>query len=347
MSFLDLQGLQKSFNAAPVVRDFSLQVARGEFLSFLGPSGCGKTTVLRIIAGFESPSAGVLRIGGADVTALPAAKRRIGMVFQNYALFPNMTVAQNVGFGLKVAGMGAREIKARTEEMLALIALPHLGERYPYQLSGGQQQRVALARALAPKPDVLLLDEPLSALDAQIRVSLREDIRKIQRETGITTVFVTHDQEEALSISDRVVVMYQGRAEQIGTPSEIYNRPASRFVAGFVGHLNRFEARVAGAGLVLGGTVLPIATDLPQGAEVLAALRPEALALAPATPRHLSLSGTVLETSFLGAVIRLALEVSGARISVDLFNQSGLTLPRIGAELRVYFSPDDLLILPK
>src|SRR5919199_1176425 len=246
MAFLELSGINKVFSSAsaPAVESFDLNVERGEFVSFLGPSGCGKTTTLRMIAGFEMPTAGAIRINGADVTFTPPNQRKVGMVFQSYALFPNMTIAENIGFGLKVAKKPAAEIRQRVEEMLKLIHLPQLGSRYPYQLSGGQQQRVALARALAIKPQVLLLDEPLSALDAKIRVSLRNEIRAIQRQLGITTVYVTHDQEEALSLSDRVVVMNEGRIEQIGTPFEIYNFPQTSFVASFVGTLNVIPARV-------------------------------------------------------------------------------------------------------
>lgn len=229
MSFLRIEAVSKSFAANTVVKEFDLPVNKGEFISFLGPSGCGKTTVLRMVAGFETPSSGSIVIDGQDVTKLPPNRRRIGMVFQAYALFPNMNVFDNVAFGLKIAKKPKAEIHSRVMEMLKLIHLDHLAERYPYQMSGGQQQRVALARALAPKPQVLLLDEPLSALDAKIRVSLREEIRQIQRQLGITTVFVTHDQEEALSISDRIVVMNGGRADQIGTPrrSTIIPRPVS------------------------------------------------------------------------------------------------------------------------
>jgi putative spermidine/putrescine transport system ATP-binding protein len=244
-SFLSVRQVRKVFGPTVVVQEFNLDVRQGEFVSFLGPSGCGKTTMLRIVAGFEEPSAGSVFIGGKDVTGLKPNQRNIGMVFQAYALFPNMTVAQNIGFGLKVAGKPSTEIRGRVAEMLQLIKLPEFGDRYPYQLSGGQQQRVALARAMAPRPQVLLLDEPLSALDAKVRVSLREEIRAIQKELGITTIFVTHDQEEALSMSDRIVVMYNGRAEQVGAPFEIYNRPATRFVAGFVGTLNVIEGTVA------------------------------------------------------------------------------------------------------
>ncbi|MEZ5476012.1 MAG: ABC transporter ATP-binding protein [Thiolinea sp.] len=204
-----------------MVKDFNLEVAQGEFVSFLGPSGCGKTTVLRMVAGFETPTSGIIRIDGQDVVSLKPNQRNIGMVFQAYALFPNMTVAQNVAFGLKVAGRGKPEIKATVQEMLVLIKLEELGARYPFQLSGGQQQRVALARALAVKPKVLLLDEPLSALDAKIRVSLRDEIRAIQQKLGITTIFVTHDQEEALSMSDRIVVMHQGKSDHRHTVRDL------------------------------------------------------------------------------------------------------------------------------
>src|SRR3990170_8588281 len=214
MAFLEIEGVRKSFGLNAVVQNFDLAVERGEFVSFLGPSGCGKTTTLRMVAGFEAPSTGAIRIDGKDVTRLRPNQRNVGMVFQSYALFPNMTVADNVAFGLKVAKRPVEERRARVDEMLQLIKLPTLAGRYPYQLSGGQQQRVALARALAIKPQVLLLDEPLSALDAKIRVSLREEIRAVQRALGITTVYVTHDQEEALSMSDRIVVMNEGRVEQ-------------------------------------------------------------------------------------------------------------------------------------
>ncbi|WP_118138227.1 ABC transporter ATP-binding protein [Oceanicella sp. SM1341] len=351
MSFLHLDGITKTFGATTVVKGFDFSVGQGEFISFLGPSGCGKTTVLRMIAGFETPSSGQITIAGQDVTALPANRRRIGMVFQAYALFPNMTARENVAFGLRIAGLPRREREARVEEMLALIRLGHLAERYPYQMSGGQQQRVALARALAPRPQLLLLDEPLSALDAKIRVGLREDIRAIQRALGITTVFVTHDQEEALSISDRVVVMHEGRADQIGTPAEIYNRPQTRFVAGFVGHLNTFEASWAGeAGVAFAGHHLPgppALRGLAPGTPVTVALRPEALALQRRAPDDMPISGRVLDVSFLGSVIRARVEVQGRTVSFDMFNQAGAAMPPVGAQTELWFSGSDLLVLPE
>ena len=303
-SFLSIQHVKKTFGDLTVVQDFNLDVGTGEFVSFLGPSGCGKTTVLRMVAGFEEPTAGSIVIAGKDVTRLKPNQRNIGMVFQAYALFPNLTVAQNIAFGLKVAGMPRADSDARVAEMLNLIKLPQFGDRYPYQLSGGQQQRVALARAIAPKPKLLLLDEPLSALDAKVRVSLRDEIRSIQKELGITTVFVTHDQEEALSISDRIVVMYGGKAEQVGTPFEIYNRPATKFVANFVGTLNVLEGTVtdASAGKVKVGTSEVLLKDKLNGSKagdtLSLALRPEAISLGRPAGRDATLGGEISEVSF-------------------------------------------------
>ena len=344
MSFLVLDHLQKSFGLTKVVHDFSLSVDKGEFVSFLGPSGCGKTTVLRMVAGFEIPSEGRIVIDGQEVTRLRPNQRQIGMVFQSYALFPNLTVAENVGFGLKVAGVPRAERGPRVQEMLDLIGLPQLGGRYPWQLSGGQQQRVALARALAPRPRVLLLDEPLSALDAQIRVSLRNQIREIQQQLGITTIFVTHDQEEALSISDRIVVMHKGIADQTGTPAEIYNRPATHFVAGFVGTLNRFDAevvdaasghvRVAGAGILL-------ERPLPTGKVVLAA-RPESLQIAAE-----GIPAEITGVEFLGSVQRLRARVAGAEVVLDRFNAPGEELPRPGAQVFLSATRTSWLVLPE
>ena len=238
MGFLGLTNISKVYGSSSAVTNFNLDVEHGEFVSFLGPSGCGKTTTLRMIAGFELPTTGTIVVNGLDITNKPPNQRNVGMVFQSYALFPNMTLADNVGFGLKIARRPKAEIDRTVAEMLDVIHLPGFGSRYPHQLSGGQQQRVALARALAIHPQVLLLEEPLSALDAKIRVELRSEIRRIQRELGITTIYVTHDQEEALSLSDRIVVMSAGKVEQIGTPFEIYNYPKTAFTAAFIGQLN-------------------------------------------------------------------------------------------------------------
>ena len=351
MAYLSLKGLQKSFGKTTVVEHFDLDIGKGEFVSLLGPSGCGKTTVLRMVAGFESPSAGEISIEGSDITALRSSQRNIGLVFQSYALFPNLTVAQNVAFGLKVAGVDAAAIDKRVGEMLSMIGLPQLGARYPFELSGGQQQRVALARALAVRPRVLLLDEPLSALDAKIRVSLRREIREIQRELGITTIFVTHDQEEALSISDRVVVMNQGRAEQVGAPHEIYNRPATRFVANFVGTLNTFDAVVKDAekGIVtLGSQDIRLPKSVPvlkSGDTVSLAIRPEGLTLGKQRSPAITLSAHIKDVQFLGSVIRLRADVGGQTVSLDTFNRQDEAPPLPGSTAQIAFQPSDLIVL--
>ena len=350
-SFLSIQHVKKAFGDTTVVQDFNLDVGTGEFVSFLGPSGCGKTTVLRMVAGFEEPTAGSIVIAGKDVTRLKPNQRNIGMVFQAYALFPNLTVAQNIAFGLKVAGMPRADTDARVAEMLNLIKLPQFGDRYPYQLSGGQQQRVALARAIAPKPKLLLLDEPLSALDAKVRVSLRDEIRSIQKELGITTVFVTHDQEEALSISDRIVVMYGGKAEQVGTPFEIYNRPATKFVANFVGTLNVLEGTVtdASAGKVkvgAGEVLLKGKLNGSKAGDTLSlALRPEAISLGKQAGRDATLGGEISEVSFLGSVIRVRVGLGKDAVSLDTFNSPASPPPRVGEKAEISFSPDDVLVL--
>lgn len=351
MSFLTLSGLVKRFGSTTVVHGFDLAVERGEFISLLGPSGCGKTTVLRMIAGFETPSAGHIIIDGADITRKRPAERNVGMVFQAYALFPNMNVADNIAFGMKIANMPQAAIEARVTEMLALIKLPDLAKRYPYQLSGGQQQRVALARALAVKPQVLLLDEPLSALDAKIRVSLREEIRALQQELGITTIFVTHDQEEALSMSDRVVVMNDGRAEQIGTPHMIYNHPKTRFVASFVGTLNMLEAQVedpANGIISLAGHRVRVASGLdrlPPSASCMVALRPEALAINPAEPAANALPCTIVDVQFLGAIVRIKARCGDHILSVDTFNQTGAPAWSRGDAIALHFNSDEIVVL--
>jgi putative spermidine/putrescine transport system ATP-binding protein len=351
MSFLTLTHLKKSFGPVQVVQDFNMSIEKGEFISFLGPSGCGKTTVLRMIAGFEIPTDGKITVAGKDQTTLRPNQRNIGMVFQAYALFPNMNVFDNVAFGLKIAGRPKAEIEARVKEMLGLIKLDHLADRYPYQMSGGQQQRVALARALAPKPQVLLLDEPLSALDAKIRVSLREEIRAIQRQLGITTVFVTHDQEEALSISDRIVVMNQGRADQIGAPFEIYNKPATKFVANFVGTLSTLDATVADPStnsVKIGNNVIALTEPLgaaKAGDQITLALRPEALTLDRNPGRDTALTGTVESVNFLGSVIRTRMMVDGQKLSFDSFNNPSAKPPVAGETISAHFAPADLLVL--
>jgi len=354
MSFLVLTNVRKEFGDVAAVEDFNLAAARGEFVSFLGPSGCGKTTTLRMIAGFEQPTAGTIVLGGTDITYRPPNRRNVGMVFQSYALFPNMTVADNIGFGLKVRGRPRDQIAKRVAELLSLIHLPDRGGRYPWQLSGGQQQRIALARALAIEPEVLLLDEPLSALDAKIRVALRHEIRAIQRQLGITTVYVTHDQEEALSLSDRVVVMSDGRIEQIGTPSEIYNFPATPFVASFVGTLNLVDAGVvdaAGARLAIAGQEVRAARPITvagNGAQVLVALRPESLSLGNGPDGANRLRGTVDEVSFLGSIVRVRLRAGdGVLVSLDTFNDPNLVAPSHGDPVTAWFAPEAVLVLDR
>ena len=358
MTFLELSGVQKRFADVAAVEDFNLAAVRGEFVSFLGPSGCGKTTTLRMIAGFEQPTAGTIRINGEDVTNRAPNKRHVGMVFQSYALFPNMTVAGNIGFGLKLLKRPKAQIDQRVGELLGLIHLEGRGDRYPYQLSGGQQQRVALARALAIEPQVLLLDEPLSALDAKIRVALRHEIREIQRSLGITTVYVTHDQEEALELSDRIVVMSEGNVEQIGTPFEIYNFPATPFVASFVGTLNAVEARIVDA--AAGGLTIadhPVRTTSAvsgaAGEPVMVALRPEMITLvgldgATAAGGANTLPATVTDIAFLGSVVRVTADIGGGvTVDVDTFNNPNLAVPARGAQTRLSFPPEAALVLAK
>ncbi|MGP3975522.1 ABC transporter ATP-binding protein [Streptomyces sp. 8N114] len=317
---LVLRDLRRSFGAGIALDGLDLEVAPGELLALLGPSGCGKTTALRIIAGFETADGGELLIGGEDVTAVPANRRDIGMVFQSYSLFPTMTAAENVAYGLRVRKVPKAERAARAEELLELVGLPGREKHYPHQLSGGQQQRVALARALAVRPRILLLDEPLSALDAKVRLQLREEIRRLQLELGITTVFVTHDQEEALSMADRVAVMKDGHLEQCAPPNELYERPATPFVAEFVGTMNRLPGVVRDGGTVeVLGRRLPVHGACPAaGREVDVLLRPEGLKVGVGEEGP-GEAATVRVATFLGGFTRLLLATdSGAEAKADL-----------------------------
>jgi putative spermidine/putrescine transport system ATP-binding protein len=351
MTHLTLTNINKQFVGTAAVSDFNLEVQKGEFVSFLGPSGCGKTTTLRMIAGFEIPTSGTVMIDGEDYTNKAPNQRNVGMVFQAYALFPNMTVAQNIGYGLRIRKEPKEKIKKTVEEMLALIHLEQKGGSYPHQLSGGQQQRVALARALAIHPQVLLLDEPLSALDAKIRVALRAEIRAIQRKLGITAIYVTHDQEEALSISDRIVVMYEGRIEQVGTPFEIYNFPQTAFVASFVGTLNTATAEVIDPAeqlLQINGVQLQTAEGLEgmqKGDKVSIAIRPERFNFIAQERKANILDCTIENITFLGSVVRVQVMVGSNRFNMDTFNNPFLELPKIGDKAQITCSREAVLVL--
>jgi putative spermidine/putrescine transport system ATP-binding protein len=351
MAFLEIININKNFGKAVAVKDFNLQVEKGEFVSLLGPSGCGKTTTLRMVAGFEAPSSGKVAINGEDITNKPPNQRDVGMVFQAYALFPNMTVAGNIGFGLNIARKPSVEIRERVAEMLDLIHMSEFGDRYPYQLSGGQQQRVALARALAMSPAMLCLDEPLSALDAKIRITLRAEIRSIQQKLNITALYVTHDQEEALSISDRVVVMYAGQIEQVGTPFEIYNFPRTKFVANFVGTLNAVNAEVidpASHTLRLEGMTVKAAQGLngkQRGDKVMIAIRPERLNFASVEKKANLLDCAIENITFLGSIVRVHVLVGACTFYMDTFNNPYLELPKIGERVQITCSPEAVLVL--
>jgi putative spermidine/putrescine transport system ATP-binding protein len=337
MPYLELQKLHKMFGDFTAIEEIDVALEAGEFLSLLGPSGCGKTTALRIVAGFETPTSGRVVVEGNDLTNIPANKRDMGMVFQAYSLFPNMTAEANVEFGLRIRGESGPVRRTRVEELLELVGLTAAAKRYPHQLSGGMQQRVALARALAIEPRVLLLDEPLSALDAKVRVQLREEIRRLQTQLGITTLYVTHDQEEALSISDRVAVLSHGRIEQIGSPAEIYNAPGTPFVAEFIGTMNRLEATVAESGQVL---AVDDAHDLPKGERVLVLVRPEILELERAEGGVAgAIIGEVVAHIFLGAITRVKVDAGDHDLSADLPGHKAAELP-VGSRVAASFPAD-------
>jgi putative spermidine/putrescine transport system ATP-binding protein len=314
-----LEGLSRHYGDVKALDRLDLTLHPGELVVLLGPSGCGKTTTLRLLAGLEDADTGRITVGGQDVTHRPANKRDMGMVFQAYSLFPHMTVKDNVAFGLRLRRKPKADRDKRAMDMLGLVGLTGQAGRYAHQLSGGQQQRVALARALAIQPRVLLLDEPLSALDAKVRAQLRDEIRRIQLEVGTTTLFVTHDQEEALAIADRVGVMRDGRIEQLGSPTEIYSRPATPFVAEFVGLSNKLKGEVRGATVEVRGCPLPLVdADMPPG-PVVALVRPEAVTVAAHGPGESGpLSGTVIATTFLGATSRITVDLGDTTVLAQL-----------------------------
>jgi putative spermidine/putrescine transport system ATP-binding protein len=331
-----IRALSRSFGAVRALDGLSLELAPGEFVALLGPSGCGKTTALRIVAGFETADSGTVTVDGKDVAAVPAAKRDMGMVFQSYSLFPNMTALENVGFGLRMRKLDSASRRRKAAELLDMVGLSPQASQYPHQLSGGQQQRVALARALAIEPRVLLLDEPLSALDAKVRLQLREQIKTLQQRLGTTTLFVTHDQEEALSMADRVGVVRDGRLEQIAAPSELYSRPATVFVAEFVGTMNRVPGDYNGHDEVsVLGSVAPVVgarpADLTGAVDVL--VRPEGLRVEATDGGN----GIVTDLTFLGSLTRVTVLLSGAvQVKVDKPSTAAVSLvPGTSVQVRV------------
>ncbi|MEM7441298.1 MAG: ABC transporter ATP-binding protein, partial [Pseudomonadota bacterium] len=303
-----LRKVRKNFGDFTALREVSFEIGDNEFFTLLGPSGCGKTTLLRLIAGFENTSGGRIQLYGEEIEDLPPNKRPVNTVFQNYALFPHMTVTENIGFSLQMLGWSKADVDARVAEMVTMVQLDQFVARKPSQMSGGQQQRVALARAMAPRPKVLLLDEPLSALDLKLRQEMRTELKRLQRETGITFIFVTHDQEEALSMSDRVAVMSAGEVQQIGTPSDIYEYPANRFVADFIGETNLLEAEVAAVDgeeltcRLSDGEIVHATSDAPvaEGRAGTISLRPERLTLSREKPAGESLQGALVDATYLG-----------------------------------------------
>ncbi len=353
MSELTLERVSKAYGATLAVREVSLAIAHGELLALLGPSGCGKTTTLRMIAGFILPSAGEIRIGGRNVTVEPPYRRSTGMVFQGYALFPHMSIAQNVAFGLEMRGLPKQEISAKVDDALRLVRLAGFEARYPRELSGGQQQRVALARALVINPDVLLLDEPLSNLDAKLREEVRLEIRQLQRQLGLTTVFVTHDQEEALTVADRLAVMNHGVVAQVGTPRELYDQPSSAFVADFIGKSNFFEGEIVELGVfrARSGLRIRFAGEGRPGAVVLA-VRPERMQILRGekngeSEQRNSVTGVAKVVTFLGptteSMIKLA---SGERVIVHAPTAQRIdATPAPGETVRVAWPPEASLLL--
>ncbi|WP_395714636.1 ABC transporter ATP-binding protein [Reyranella sp.] len=330
MAEIVISGVSRSFGTVRAVDQVDLTVGDGEFFTLLGPSGCGKTTLLRMIAGFCELDRGAIRFGRTRIDQLPAHVRDIGMVFQNYAVFPNLTVAGNVAYGLKARKVAGTEIDRRVDEALALVQLSGYGARWPHQLSGGQLQRVAIARALVIRPQVLLFDEPLSNLDARLRVNMRTEIRELQKSLGITAIYVTHDQEEAMSVSDRIALMNAGRLEQVGVPVDIYRHPVSRFAAEFMGTTN-----------LLAGSALD------RAGEKLVSLRPEALRLAGDAPADWPrLAGTLARLELLGPLVRLDMALpDGTLVKAALLDQPGLAL-QAGASITLAYDPARLTVLP-
>lgn len=348
MSFVDFQGVMKSFGKTLAVEELNLSIKQGEFFSLLGPSGCGKSTTLRMLAGFIAPSTGRIHVHGRDITDLPPEARDIGIVFQNYAIFPHMTVFDNIAFGLVERGEDKTTIKRKVDAALDQVGLAGYGERYERELSGGQKQRVALARVLVIEPEILLLDEPLSALDKKMREEMKFWIKDIQKSVGITTIYVTHDQSEALTMSDRIAVMNAGRVLQIGSPVEIYEHPNSRFIAEFIGESNLLAGRMGESRIEIGGTPVPIsnAQGASPGDEVALLLRPEQIRLESLSAEEVpKLSGRVLEEVYQGSIRRYLVEAKGQRITVEVPNRPDLAQLPTGAEVSLYWHPESSVVL--
>ncbi len=338
------EGQRRQYGHVVALDGLDLTLKPGELVVLLGPSGCGKTTTLRLLAGLEDADRGTITVGGKEITHVPANHRDMGMVFQAYSLFPHMTVQENVAFGLKLRRVHKAERNRRAMEMLELVGLTEQAQRYAHQISGGQQQRVALARALAIQPQVLLLDEPLSALDAKVRAQLRDEIRRIQLEVGITTLFVTHDQEEALAIADRVGVMKDGRIEQLGPPTEIYSRPGTSFVAEFVGLSNRLAGTVSGTTVTVRGRDLPLVDPSTPPGPVTALVRPEAVTLAAHHADETGpLTGIVIAVTFLGATSRVTVDLGDTTILAQLPTSEASELSA-GSRVSLTIRPDPVLV---
>ena len=347
-SGVELRGVVKRYGSHVALRELDLEIRDGEFFCLLGPSGCGKTTTLNLIGGFVVPTEGTIWLRGQQIDTLPPHKRPVNTVFQSYALFPHMTVLENVGFGLRMDRVPRSETRRRAQEALALVGLETFGDRTPAKLSGGQQQRVAVARALVKRPAVLLLDEPLGALDLKLRHRLQLELTQIHREVGTTFVYVTHDQEEAMSMADRIAVLREGRLEQLGSPADIYRRPASRFVADFIGHANFLDVTVDGEVATLAdGTRVPCAGGRPNGLATLM-LRPEVLRLSdPAAAPDGAVRGRAVHASFLGNHVRVTVEGSSfeAPVVIALQGHDASSAPPVGAEAAVWWKPADGLLL--